>query len=126
MKKLIFLLFASIIVCMAFISPPEDYRDIYVGRYFCTSRCQSLNSDYTELSYHNDTVTILVTKNTRDSVLNISIRGGSHELKLISNILRPAMRGSRDHGKFFSNDSIIFSSSPGLGPNGCSFKGKKQ
>lgn len=127
MKKNLFLLVTGVIIFSAFIIPTEDYRDSYVGTYFCRSKCESLNSDYTELSYRNDTITVVITKNnTRDSVLNITIRGKVHELKLKNGVMASNLPSNQNRGRFFSTDSIFFSISPARIPNGCSYKGKKQ
>lgn len=127
MKKNIFILCIGFIVCTAFMNPPEDYRDSYVGTYFCRSKCESLSSNYTEILYHTDTITIAITKNTRDSILDISVRGRSLQVKLINGIMVSYEQSIRNQGRFFSTDSIAFSSSSSSRiPNGCSYRGKKE
>ncbi len=126
MKTHLLFLAIGFFICTAFIPPTEDYRDAYVGTYFCRSKCQSLTSDYTEINYHNDTVTISITKNTRDSILNITIQGRAYEVKVNNAIMNVDAQVNRYKGKFFSQDSISFSTSSGRIPNGCSYRGKKQ
>ncbi len=116
---------AGIILCSAFMVPPNDYRDSIVGTYFCRSKCQVLSYNY-ELTNYTDTVTISITKNTRDSILDISIRGRALQVKLRNGVLYHNEQGARNQGNFFATDSIAFSTSSGLAPNGCSYRGKKQ
>jgi|GEM_PF-2260587 len=126
MKNIIFLICIGFVICTAFIIPPTDYRDTYVGTYFCSSKCQSLNSNYSSINYYNDTITISVTKNIADSILNISIHGIAHPVKLKNGKMYSYQPGTQNQGKFFSTDSIAFSISANHVPNGCSYKGKKQ
>jgi len=125
MKTILSLLFTAITLS-AFIIFPTDYRDTYVGAYNCTRKCQVLNSDYTELSYVTSDATVVISKNTQDSILNILIGGKTLQAKLKNGVMRFSEKGVRTTGKFFSTDSISFSTSSGLGPNECIYKGKKQ
>ncbi len=126
MKKVLFLLFTAIIICPAFIIPPTDYRDTYVGSYFCTSKCQVVGSNITDVTIHSDTITITVTENTRDSILNITVRGRGYQVKLKNGRMFPDPVNSRNQGRFFASDSISFLIPGGLAPGACTFLGKKQ
>jgi len=125
MKKIFILLLSGFIICTAFIKPPTDYRDSFVGNYFCRSKCQVLSYSY-ELTNHIDTATIRISKNTRDSILNIVIIGRTYEVKLKNGVLYPDPQRSRNQGKFFSTDSIAFTLGGGLVPSACNYRGKKQ
>jgi hypothetical protein len=128
MKKL--LIYKLTILSMPFVLGgftlfPSDYRDSYVGNYLCYRSCQILSSNATRLEGRNDTITIHVTKNIEDSILNLRIAGNLITAKLVSNKLI-AQGSNRSCGGSFSNsDSIKFSLSIGRAANFCSYLGKK-
>ena len=127
MKRSIFLISALFIICTAFISPlfpPTDYRDSYVGNYSCTSKCKTVNTDFSGYETNTSTITIAVAKDVVDSILNVSINSKVFKIKLINSNMSP-IKGTH-RGRFFSTDSISFSFSGAMGVNGCSYKGKKQ
>jgi hypothetical protein len=128
MKKYVLLL-SSLALCGAsqrVTKPLTDYRDSYVGNYFCNRSCQSLNSDHSGIVMNSDTLTIGVAKSYIDSVLDITVAAGVFPVKLKSGTLYPYPLGAHRGGKFFSTDSISFVSSPSMGPNICSLRGKKK
>jgi hypothetical protein len=128
MKKIFLLLLAMYIICTAFNNPqylPGNYRDPYVGSYFCHRKCQLPNADHTALVIASDTVTIGVTEDATDSILDITIRGATYMTKLINKNLSPYPLSAHCGGRFFSSDSISFINSPTLSPNLCGYIGKK-
>jgi hypothetical protein len=123
MKKKKFIL--PIFLCGYAFNLPTDYRDTYVGTYNCVSRCQSLNSTQTEIITNIETTTIVVSKNSIDSVLNISMGLIEYQVKLQNGHLFSYPKGGRWGGRFFGVDSLGFSVSLSLAPNGCKYIGKK-
>ncbi len=116
------------IICTAFNKPMvllTDYRDAYVGSYFCNSSCQGLNSQHTALTTNNGTTTIGVAKDLLDSILKITIGKSTYQVKLKNNRMYAYPVGRHWGGKFFAADSIGFTASVSLAPNACSYTGKK-
>ncbi len=127
MKSLLFLISGVLIICTAFISPlfpPTDYRDSYVGNYSCTSKCKTVNSDFSGYNTNTSTVTIRIAKDVVDSILNVTLNSNVFKIKLINSNMSP-IKGTH-RGRFFSTDSISFSFSGAMGMNGCTYIGKKQ
>ena len=90
-------------LCTAFIKPKNnvnDYRDAYTGNYFCRSTvvASSARPMY-------DTVTITVSKDVLDSVLQIKFGMNTHKFK-IQNTLLNSLAGDGHSGKFFATDSL--------------------
>jgi hypothetical protein len=115
MKKKILLIITGLIICTAFnkskIADPSrtiktvctDYRDAYVGYYFCHSFSTTGGS---ENPYRiKDTLTINVAKNVLDSIIQITVGPNTLKYKLTSGVLRAYPDGHRG-GKFFATDSI--------------------
>jgi len=128
MKKISLVLITGSIICTAFNKPkslPPNYRDAYVGLYFCKSTCQVINVQHNGLMNATDTITIRVAKDATDSVLDIIIKHHIYKVKLLNGILYSYPEYERYGGKFFSSDSISFTSSITLGPSQCGYKGKK-
>jgi len=129
MKKILLLFGISFIICSAFNKPLvliTDYRDAYIGNYYCKSKCQVLNSTNTELNTNVDTLTVVITKEFTDSILKVTIRQNSFQMKLRNNNMYPYPSGRHISGKFFSMDSIHINLSPGRMPNTCTYRGKKR
>ena len=126
MKKIIAISILGFMMCTAFNIPTifTDYRDSYTGSYFCNRSCEGMRNRQNTQSTHSDTVTITVTKDVLDSILQITIGKNILQVMLKNNTLYPYPAGARLGGKFLSNDSIAFMSS-GLG-NSCSYRGKKK
>lgn len=115
-------------VFTAFNKPIEsfaDYRDTYVGTYFCSSMCRGVNSEHNGLTSASDTITISIVKDPMDSILQITIRNTIFKVKLKSTIMSAYPLGQHWAGIFYSTDSIGFSKSVGLAANVCSYLGKK-
>ena len=125
MKKIILLTLTGFIICTAY-KPLTDYRDSYTGSYFCNRSCQRLNAPYTELTTYNDTLTIIIEKDQRDSMLQITIGQNSYRMKLNNGRINASEPSTRYYGNFFASDSISFIVKPGLAPNSCSYRGKKK
>ena len=128
--KRIFLpiLAVSFVISTAFNKPvirPSDYRDAYVGTYFCSSVCQGVNSEHTGLTTATDTITISVAKDPMDSILQITIDSAIFQVKLTSTTMTAYPLGQHWAGLFYSTDSIGFAKSVGIAANGCRYKGKK-
>ncbi len=101
-----------------------DYRDIFIGSYFCTKQCQTLNANL-NIAFFEDTLSINITKDNLDSVLNINIKQNNYKVKLLNGILIPYRPGDLIHGYFYSLDSISFAISLSHTPNICMYKGIK-
>jgi hypothetical protein len=101
MKKL----FSFIALSLGLNFTLTDYRDTYVGNYFCRSRTTVyIFNESVATSY--DTVTVHITKGIQDSVMNISINNNSYKFKLISGNLYSYDLIDLGGGKFFSTDSF--------------------
>ena len=127
MKKIILFIAASFIICTAFMSSAfrvlvTDYRDAYIGNYFCNRSCQRIRTEPATIS---DTITISVAKDPLDSILKITAGQNIFRAKLKNNSLLPYPASAPLGGKFFATDSLTFHSSAGLG-HVCIFIGKKK
>ena len=126
MKTNIFLL-ACYFICSSFSSVHKvntDYRDPYVGNYYCKANCIVPNTEHSALTTVTAHLTINVAEDAIDSVLDITLNVNTYKVKLKSGILYAYPSGSPWRGQFYSTDSLSFSVTPGLGPNTCSYKGK--
>ncbi|MHB8261852.1 MAG: hypothetical protein ACYDCN_13445 [Bacteroidia bacterium] len=110
-SKIITLSILGFIICTAFNKISNDYRDSYIGTYFC-------HSSYTVLvntgqggtqQTHTDTLSISVAKAAKDSVLAIKIGTNTHLFKLKNNILYAHPKGEHRIGRFIDADSILVS-----------------
>jgi hypothetical protein len=128
MKIIIIKYATSFIVLILFISSktlPSDYRDSYVGNYFCKKDCQVVNSNRSGLEIVSDTVTVHVTKDVADSTLNLAFGQLNVKVKLKGMMLLAYPFGGHFSGRFFMGDSIKFGFSIGKVSNVCSLVGKK-
>ncbi|MGQ0828779.1 MAG: hypothetical protein ACT4ON_10330 [Bacteroidota bacterium] len=129
MKKNIPFVLISFIICTSFNNGTillSDYRDEYLGNYFCTSRCQVLNSEHSAINTRIDTRTISVTKDPLDSILKIGIGTKTYQVKLKNNLLYAYPSGNHWGGKFYERDSISFVLSASKAPNACRYNGKRR
>lgn len=119
MKKLICISILSLVIFTAFkkadfighsIEQPElnlliDYRDAYVGIYFCYR--STIGFSATEVpSVKKDNTTISITKAAPDSILQINANGKIYQFKLKRGKLFSYPQGGRQSGIFFAADSI--------------------
>jgi hypothetical protein len=122
-------LFIISLILIGLIDKPKalltDYRDPYIGSYFCNKICEALDSAHTGHVMSNDTITITVAKDDLDSVLNIFVNLSTFKVKLRDEVLYSYQPGTRISGKFFSSDSISFGTSQGHMINICAYRGKK-
>lgn len=128
MKKINFFAFLLLALSLSysfFLQQVEDYRDKYVGRYFCNSNCQSLNQDQNGVKYNKDTATLQIVKDKSDSILIIRLHNNTHRVKVKGNYLIPEPISDRWRGRFFSMDSIIFTTTASRAPSTCGYKGVK-
>lgn len=115
MKNKLFYFIGVLIICTAFILPTThpanslcvDYRDAYVGTYFCSSYSVINRFKEGPISL-NDTISIQVSKDAIDSVLKIGIGVNSFLFKLKSGVLyNYPDETAHLNGKFYSTDSIL-------------------
>jgi hypothetical protein len=129
MKKIIFSICVVYFLCGASSNHHKiltDYRDVYCGNYFCKRTRQYLNSEHSSIVYANDTITIAITKDAVDSILNIAANQVTYKTKLISGKLSTYISWRQCSGKFYSSDSITFVTSGSQIPNSYYFRGKKK
>ena len=113
-------------ICFSFTPKlPTDYRDVYVGNYFCTENCQTVNSDKTGTVSNTTMLTISVSKDPADSVINVNIRNVLYKAKIENGKLFAYPKGHWS-GKLFSSDSLRFVISTSHIMNICGYSGKKQ
>ncbi len=125
-RILILIGFVGIVTCQVFSQSSDkntDYRDAYVGSYFCTYFNQGVDTDQNKLAYHNDTITLYITKDPLDSILIIDIDQNIYQVKLKDEIIRAYPPG-KHWGGSLSNNSISFGLSASM-TNMCKYKGKK-
>lgn len=128
MKKIIPLVLISFIICTSFnkrMILVIDYRDAYVGSYFCKSYCQTLNEDHSVINTNISTQTIIVTKDPLDSILKINIGSTSYKVKLNNDLMSAFPSRAHFGGRFYQTDSIGFVISVSNIPNACRYSGKK-
>ena len=104
-------------MCTAFNKPmnlPNDYRDGYLGNYFCRRSWEEINSEKNGQNLKTDTLTIFVTKDVSDSILQIKIARNIYKVKLINNEIRPSQANVHFVGNFIANDSISIVVNEGL------------
>lgn len=124
MKKVVILILTCFIICTAFNnSMLNDYRYSYVGCYFCSRSSTSFNLGGPPI-HSKDTVTICVSKDIPDSIMQIVVRGNTYKFKLKNGTLYASPASGRQRGKFFASDSISLYIS--YGHSSSSFIGKKK
>jgi len=117
MKKVVIISFVWFLICTAFNSPKaliSDYRDGYVGKYFCKKSSSRFQGGKIAPAVSSDTITITISKDALDSVLQINLGQQILKVKLINKVLQPYTQGGHYGGRFFANDSLSFSFSPSL------------
>ena len=120
MKTIIVFIAASYIFCTAFKSSVSlkeeitnqptitDYRDAYTGHYFCQSSVSGINPGIKgSRKKINDTLTIHVSKDALDSILQIKIGRSILKAKLKSSFMYAYPEGGHWGGKFFGTDSLF-------------------
>ena len=141
MKKIIMYIIIGFIICAAFMpavtrsvqgqagNKPSfkltDYRDVYMGNYFCNCSCRATVSDKSGQGNFTDTATISVVKDALDSILQVNIALNTYKMKLTNSKMRPCQAGTHFSGNFFASDSISFVMYIGLG-HVCRYQGKKR
>jgi hypothetical protein len=114
MKKLMVLSIAGFIVLTAFNTPaPADYRDAYTGTYFCKQKSNTSSNGNRESVITVDTISIVITKDVLDSVLQINLGHQTIKVKLINKTLQAFPIYGHYGGSFFAADSIDFYFAPG-------------
>ena len=111
MKKIIAIGILGFIICTAFNKPTvllTDYRDSYTGTYSCKFYNNHLSSATMQYVLDTGRVSITVSKDAIDSVVQINISGQILKAKLINKVLRPYPKEGRYGGNFFAADSISF------------------
>jgi hypothetical protein len=127
MRNILFIAGIIFILCSSFKKEKSilsDYRDIYVGSFFCVKNCQVVNSSYNGLNINSDTLTIYVRKDSKDSILDVSIGKSVYPVKLSSGNMMAYPNGHWG-GVYYSVDSLGFSTVTSLAPSGCSYVGKR-
>ncbi len=122
MKKNLLIAFFSFIFFTTFKTNYffTDYRDNFVGDYFCNSKCKVFDND----TIRRDTLSISISKDLIDSILKINIGSSLYLVKLNDTILHSYPLGGHQGGYFFSLDSVSFSINIGVGKY-CIYRGKK-
>jgi hypothetical protein len=123
MKKNIIFMVAGFFICTAFTVLLTDYRDVYIGHYFCNRKITTFSLGGP--IYTNDTLTINVIKDVTDSIIQITTKKeNTYKFKLKNNILYAYPHGGSSSGKFLANDSIYIYIASGRGS--VIYKGKKK
>jgi len=126
-RVLVLTVFIGIVSCQVFSQSSvnnTDYRDVYVGRYLCTCFYQGVDSNQNKLTYHNDTITIYITKDPLDSILIIDIGQNMYQVKLKKEIIYAYPSGNHWGGRLSTN-GISFGLSTSM-TTMCKYKGKKE
>ena len=109
MKKNTILSLLALIIFTAFNKPTiplSDYRDSYVGIYSCKYYKNHLNSENMLYALDTGWVSITISKDPLDSVLQIDLGQKNVKAKLINKVLQPYPQKGRYRGQFFATDSI--------------------
>ena len=106
---MVLFIITTFIICTAFnktkIVHPGDYRDSYTGAYFCRRSSTTINLG-APAKVKKDTITVYVTKDVIDSVLQISMSNSVNKFILRNGILTEYPNEGHSGGKFFASDSI--------------------
>ncbi len=109
------------IVIFSFSKPiTVDYRDNYCGSYVCKSVFTHMNQELTGLINDTSTATIVVQKNTEDSIIDIITPIRTLNVKVRSGIYY----AFQIKGRFFG-DSLYLKDKPSHGPTTWTYFGKK-
>jgi len=103
----------------------SDYRDAYTGTYFCNRFCNSYKGNSPGGNYTSDTVSVGITKDATDSVLQINTGQQILKMKLLNKTLQAYPKNWHFGGKFFDIDSIYIDFTAGQ-TYSCTYKGKKK
>lgn len=115
MKNKLFYIIVGFIICTAFIIPTThpvtslctDYRDAYVGAYFCHSYSLQVRFNESPKAV-NDTISIQVSKDAVDSILQFGIGINTFKFKLKNGVLyNYPDENAHLNGKFYATDSVL-------------------
>jgi hypothetical protein len=129
MKKIIAISIIGFLICTAFNwqrGLTIDYRDAYTGTYFCKSKVSTadiIHGGSPAVDY--DTLSVKVTKDVIDSVLQIKTWRNVYKMKLKSGTMYAYPEGGHRGGSFYAADSIRLVISVGHS-SAHSFVGKKK
>ena len=99
MKTYIALSVLGFIICTAFNKPTKlitDYRDAHAGTYFCKSKVVIANLTHGGSTVINDTISVKVTKDALDSILQITTGRSVSKFKLKNNICMLTRKGDTE------------------------------
>lgn len=102
----------------------KDYRDTFCGNYSCKRIYKYSNSNYTGMVSDTSNVTLVISKNDKDSLLNINTPEGSFVFTLKDNNVSSTNKNIRCFGKI-RNDSLYLTCIPSSGPESFRYIGKK-
>ena len=127
MRKITAISIVGFVICTAFIKPTtkpaSDYRDAYTGSYFCM--CTQTQMESTGQYTRMDTASIVISKDAKDSILQVKTGSSTLKVKLIKKVMRTGNPGIQCGGYFFSTDSLSFGFA--LSPaSSCKYRGKKR
>ena len=128
MRKIIAISILGFVICTAFNKPMflfTDYRDAYTGTYFCKSACSNKDGVTRESVNTTDTLSIAISKDAADSVLQIKLGTNILKVKLLNKNLTAFQAGSHYGGNFFASDSLDFIFASGR-TSSCKYIGKKK
>lgn len=127
MKKIITLNMICFIICTSFNNPTTttDYRNAYTGTYFCNRMCDSYSGHKPGENSKSDTISIIITKDAVDSVLQISIEQQIFKIKLFNKTLQAYPINGHYGGYFFASESIEFYFANGRA-HSCKIMGKRK
>ena len=126
MKKIISICILGFVICTAFNKPQllhsaltgrslfTDYRDAYTGTYLCKSYIHHLSLENKQYVNDKGTVSIVISKDALDSVLQINLSQQILKAKLINNVLQPYPQGGHYGGRFYAADSLSFGYTPSM------------
>jgi len=123
MKKIIIGL-TTVVLCLSF-SNTIDYRDVYVGRFLCNQTCREVNYARSGFDVIKDTVTLVITKDVEDSILNIKLHNNVYKIKLKNNVMYPFSSKGHHSGKFYNADSLVFAYTANIKSGTCTLGGKR-
>jgi hypothetical protein len=129
MKKIIAAGILVIALCTAFKKKGNsitDYRDAYTGSYFCRINCNKIDLSRRNTNINTtDTMSVSVTKDATDSVLQFTFGAQVVKFKLTNKTLKAYPSGGHYGGRFFATDSLDIRFSQ-TNVSSCGYKGKKK
>ncbi|MBL7895708.1 MAG: hypothetical protein JNK50_10495 [Bacteroidia bacterium] len=106
----------------SFAIKPSDYRDAYCGNFASVRTVRYCDAQSKSFISSTNNFTIVISKSSADSMLNIEMQEGVFVTKLRNS----KFFDQRMHlfGRFV-NDSVYIDFTPGMGPNSSRYIGKK-